>query len=160
MSRASDEESVQAPSTNEPRLPLFVPAWIRRCLRDLKGPALSVLMAYSSHANRAGLAYPSIWTLQRETGYGTNAVKRGRALLVGMGLLIPKGQERPQGRFGRKIFQVVCTSGVSSRPKDTPDAAPSTATPSNVSPCTAAPKQGQEGSPMKGKRVTGIRTRV
>jgi hypothetical protein len=56
MSRASDEESFQATPTNEPRLPLFAPAWPRECLRDLKA-ALSVLMEYSSRANREGLAY-------------------------------------------------------------------------------------------------------
>ena len=88
------------------KLGLFVPAWLREKLALLKGAPISVLVAYASHADRAGFAFPSIMTLRRETGYGINAVKQGRALLVGMGLLIPRNQERKQGKFGRKIFQV------------------------------------------------------
>jgi hypothetical protein len=122
---------------------LFVPSWMREILALLKGAPISVLAAYASHADRAGLAFPSIMMLRRETGYGINSVKQGRALLVGMGLLIPRNQERKQGKFGRKIFQMAWKSPDSGMGQGPSAAAPSTAARPDVLPHTAARKQGQ-----------------
>jgi hypothetical protein len=123
--------------------PLFVPSWFREFLTLLKGAPVSVLLAYASHADRAGFAFPSIITLRRETGYGINCVKQGRAQLVGMGLLIPRDQERKQGKFGRKIFQVAWKASDSWKSQCAPAAAPSTAARPDVLPRTSARKQGQ-----------------
>lgn len=88
-------------------LPLFIPAWVREILPELKGPALSILVAYASHADRKGVAYPSLNTLRRETGYGDVSVKKGRRQLVKRGLLVSQGQSRgSQGQWGRKVFRM------------------------------------------------------
>lgn len=88
-------------------LPLFIPAWIRDFLPYLKGSALSVLIAYASHANRQGIAFPSVFTLQRETNYGRVSVKAGRRSLVKLGLLRPLAQQRSEeGVWGRKEFRM------------------------------------------------------
>lgn len=88
---------------------LFVPSEFRKgFLSELKGAPLSVLCAYQSYANREGLAWPSLRTLARDTGYGINAVKAARRKLIDLGLLIPVDQSREAGRFCSKQFQV-CT---------------------------------------------------
>lgn len=86
-------------------LPLFVPAWIRPHLPQLKGGPLSVLVCYASHADRNGIAFPSLMTLRRETGYGHGSVKRARKLLARVGLLKPLRQARSSsGQWGRKCY--------------------------------------------------------
>jgi hypothetical protein len=142
------------------KLPLFVPSWVRGILALLRGAPISVLLAYASHADRDGLAFPSIGTLCRETGYGINSVKKGRALLIGMGMLIPLRQERERGQFGRKIFQVAWKASASSQGWGTSAAARSTEAPFIVDPSTAARKQCQEGSPTKGSSIKGDRAKV
>jgi len=84
----------------------FIPAWVRDILPSLKGAAASVALAYWSHANKEGVAWPSVGALVRETGYGKNAVKLARKRLVAMGVLVPVEQNREGGRFGRKTFRV------------------------------------------------------
>jgi hypothetical protein len=37
----------------------FIPRWVREILPKLKGAPLAVLVAYWSHANRDGVAWPS-----------------------------------------------------------------------------------------------------
>lgn len=86
--------------------PPFIPAWLRKILRDLKGAPISVLVAYGSFANRGGCAFPSIQTLCQVTGYGLESVKTARRVLLEKGLLSEVGQERSGGRFGRKIFRL------------------------------------------------------
>lgn len=91
--------------------PPFIPAWLRHRLAELRGGPISVLLAYISHADRQGFAYPSLGTLCRETGYGLQSVKQGRKLLIEAGLIVPRTQERHGGQFGRKIFQLSWQSG-------------------------------------------------
>jgi hypothetical protein len=80
---------------------------VRSILPNLKGVRLPVLIAYWSHANKEGLAWPSIKTLVRVTGYGELAVKRGRKALVDLALLVPVEQARDaDGRWKKKVFRV------------------------------------------------------
>jgi hypothetical protein len=109
MVKTDEAVDLKGKVSDRPALPLFIPGWFRKLLPYLKGPALSVYVAYASHANRDDCAYPSVRTLQRVTGLGINAAKYGRALLVGMGLLVPCGQERARGKFGKKVFRVCRT---------------------------------------------------
>lgn len=86
---------------------LFVSAAFReQCLAQLKGAPLSVYLAYQSYANKEGIAWPSLRSLAKFTGYGINAVKRARKALVEMGFLDPIKQDREGGQFGRKKFRV------------------------------------------------------
>ena len=54
-------------------------------LAQLKGAPLSVYLAYKSYANKEGIAWPSLQSLARVTGYGINAVKRAKQILLGDG---------------------------------------------------------------------------
>lgn len=97
----------ELPQVSAKLLPPFFPIWLRERLRDLKGAPLSVFVIYGSRANKEGLAWPSLGLLSKESGYGIRKCKEARALLIGMGLLIPVRQERVEGgKFGRMIFAV------------------------------------------------------
>jgi hypothetical protein len=88
-------------------LQVFIPAWVRKILPELKGAKLAVLVAYWNHANRDGLAWPSIRLLEKETGYGKNTLKPARGALTKMGLLVPVQQYRDtDGRWRKKVFSV------------------------------------------------------
>jgi hypothetical protein len=88
-------------------LQVFIPAWVRKILPELKGAKLAVLVAYWNHANRDGLAWPSIKLLEKETGYGKNTLKPARSALTKMGLLVPVQQYRDtDGRWRKKVFSV------------------------------------------------------
>ena len=85
----------------------FIPAWVRKILPKLKGARCAVLVAYWSHANSDGLAWPSIELLEKETGYGKNTLKSARSALVSMGFLVPVQQHRDtDGRYRKKVFSV------------------------------------------------------
>ena len=135
----SKEESREKP------LRPFVPAWVRNILPNLKGVRLAVLIAYWSRANKDGLAWPSIQTLARDTGYGELAVKRGRKALVEMGFLLPVEQYRDtNGRWKKKVFRV-CTM-VSKASYGTAGCF-SSSTAGFFSHSTAVSKESQEGIP-------------
>jgi len=126
---------------------VFVSAAFReQCLARLKGAPLSVYLAYCSHANKEGIAWPSLLSLARSTGYGINAVKRAKQTLIEMGLLVPIEQSREGGQFGRKKFRVNAVA---------PKQCHGTVAPSTVAPSTVAPKQCQEGSPSEGFPIEG-----
>lgn len=116
-------------------------AFREQLLAPLKGAPLSIYLAYKSYANNEGIAWPSLRSVARATGYGINAVKRGKLILMEMGLLTPLEQSREGGQFGRKKFRVNAVA---------PIQAHGTVAPSTVAPSTVAPKQCQEGSPSKG----------
>lgn len=85
----------------------FIPSWVRRILPSLKGARCAVLVAYWSHANRDGFAWPSIELLGKETRYGKNTLKPARSSLVQLGLLLPVKQYRDaDGRWRKKVFSV------------------------------------------------------
>jgi hypothetical protein len=117
------------PNPNKPpskERDLFVPSEFReQQLADLKGSPLSVLLAYKSYANKDGVAWPSLRTLAKVTGYGIDAVKAARKKLVETGRLIPVEQNREHGKFGRKQFIVRTVGGFSNHgmlvPKSTDD---------------------------------------
>jgi hypothetical protein len=115
-------------------------------LAQLKGVPLSIHLAYKSYANKEGIAWPSLRTLARVTGYGINAVKGGKRVLIEMGLLTPTEQGRKGGRFELKKFRVntVALKQVHG-----------TVAPSTVAPLTVARKQCQEGSPSEGIPTEG-----
>jgi hypothetical protein len=115
-------------------------------LAQLKGAPLSVYLAYKSYANREGFAWPSLQSLARSTGYGINAVKRAKQILIEMGLLTPIEQSREGGQFGRKKFRVNTVALKQDH---------GTVAPSTVAPSTVAPKQCQEGSPSEGFPIKG-----
>lgn len=126
---------------------IFVSSGFReRPLAQLKGAPLSVYLAYKSYANKEGLAWPSLGTLARVTGYGINAVKRSKQTLIEMCLLTPIEQSRDGGQFGRKKFRVNTVAPKQDR---------GTVAPSTVAPSTVAPKQCQEGSPSEGFPIEG-----
>lgn len=131
---------------------LFVSAAFReQCLAQLKGAPLSVYLAYQSYANKEGIAWPSLRSLAKFTGYGINAVKRARKALVEMGFLDPIKQDREGGQFGRKKFRVNTVP---------PKQCHGTVAPSTVAPSTVAPKQCQEGSPSEGFPSEGFPKQV
>jgi len=85
----------------------FVPAWFRdKALRRLSGSELKVLLVYISRANKRGEAFPSIGSLCADTALGVNCVKRARAALGAMGLLVELEQQRHAGKFSRKSFRL------------------------------------------------------
>jgi Helix-turn-helix domain len=134
-------------ASRENRADLFVSARFRtEELRELKGPALSVLLAYRSHANAQGFAWPSLGALAKTTGYGINAVKAARRKLIATGYLIPVEQMRDGGEFGRKVFKVSTVGHKQCH---------GTAALSTVAPSTVGHKQCQEGSPAQGFPVKG-----
>jgi hypothetical protein len=138
-------------------LPPFIPAWFREFLPLLRGAPISVLLVYASRADRQGYAYPSLDTLQRDSGYGVNCVKEARSLLVGMNLLIPCRQERRGGKFGRKIFQMAWKASPMSRVKSSVHSAEvsSSVVPRTDERLTAAQKPAQKGVPVKGNPSKG-----
>ena len=91
-------------SSRENLLRPFIPAWVREILPDLKGARLSVLVAYWSHANKEGMAWPSNRFLARTTGYSETTVKGAKKYLLAQGLLNATKQIRTGGKFGRKAF--------------------------------------------------------
>lgn len=125
-------------------------------MADLSGPELKVYLAYWAHANGDDLAWPSLRSLCKTTGYGINTVKEARRGLIAKGLLIAIKQERKGGRFGKKVFRV-STMGHKVCPGT---AAPSTVAPSAVAPSTVGHKVCQEGSPAQGSPIKGNKERV
>jgi len=131
----------------------FIPAaWREALLADLSGPELEVLLAYLTHANGDDLAWPSLRSLSKTTGYGINAVKKARRLLTGRGLLAPVEQERKAGQFSRKVFRVYYTVDHKERHGT---AALSTVAPLTVAPSNVGHKECQEGSPSEGLPLKG-----
>lgn len=125
----------------------FIPAWVREILPKLKGAPLAVLISYWSHANKEGLAWPSIGTLVRETGYGRNTAKEARKILVTLGLLIPAEQRRTTvGRYERKPFY----THTAAQKVDHGTVAQSTVAHFTGARSTVAQKVGQEGSQSEG----------
>jgi Helix-turn-helix domain len=140
-------------ASRESKTDLFVSARFRtEELRELKGPALSVLLAYRSHANAQGVAWPSLGALAKTTGYGINAIKAARRKLISSGYLIPVEQMREGGKFGRKFFKVSTVGHKQCHGT----AALSTVALSIVAPSTVGHKQCQEGSPAQGSPAQGF----
>jgi hypothetical protein len=144
----STEQSSQKSSKKSDDAPIvFVSSAFReQHLAQLKGAPLSIYMAYKSYANKEGIAWPSLRTLARVTGYGINAVKSGKRVLIEMGLLTPIEQSRKGGQFEHKKFRVNTVA----RKQVHGAVAPST-----VAPSTVARKQCQEGSPSEGFPIEG-----
>jgi len=116
-------------------------------LAYLKGAPLSVYLAYKSYADKERMiAWPSLKTLSMATGYGINAVKAARRLLLKLGLLTQIEQSREGGRYGWKKFRVNTVALKQAHGT----VAPSTVAPPTVAPCTVARKQCQEGFPSEG----------
>src|SRR5215470_16889901 len=86
----------------------FIPSLWRSLLPSLKGAPLAVYVAYWSHANEDDLAWPSLRSLSKTTGYGLDAVKKAKRELVASGLLVGVEQGRDGGQFARKVFRA-CT---------------------------------------------------
>jgi DNA-binding transcriptional MocR family regulator len=101
------EKNFSPQSTSKSRRKPFVPSWVREILADLKGAPVSVWIAYLSHADKDGLAWPSNKSLARTTGYSETTVKKAKKYLIARGLLCADGQSRNGGKFGRKKFRAV-----------------------------------------------------
>jgi len=98
--------------TNEKCVGKMIPFTLRDRLFELKGVLLSVWLAYWLHSDATGLAWPSLWRLERETGYSLDWVCLARKELVERGWLRPCG-EQPRGygaRFAAKRFRAVIPS--------------------------------------------------
>lgn len=81
-------------------------AFVPGLLRDLKGPAVSVLLAMAKFANRRGSAYPSIDTLAEETGYSRPSVVKGVEVLVNRGLVDRVRRQRETTLYIIKPFHL------------------------------------------------------
>lgn len=94
------------PDVRKPPRTAFVPFELRCLPRYLQTPraALAVLWVYISHADKNGMAWPSIETLVWKTGFEKKAVKRARARLLYWGFLKPYRQQRKGGKSGRAVF--------------------------------------------------------
>jgi len=101
------EKNFSPQSTSKSRRKPFVPSWVREILADVKGAPVSVWIAYLSHADKDGLAWPSNKSLARTTGYSETTVKKAKKCLIAHGLLCADGQSRDGGKFGRKKFRAV-----------------------------------------------------
>lgn len=101
------EKNFSPQSTSKSRRKPFVPSWVREILADFKGAPVSVWIAYLSHADKDGLAWPSNKSLARTTGYSETTVKKAKKYLITRGLLCADGQSRDGGKFGRKKFRAV-----------------------------------------------------
>jgi hypothetical protein len=133
----------------------FIPAeWREWLLADLSGPELSVYLAYWAHANGDDLAWPSLRSLSKTTGYGINALKKARRQLISKGLLIPVEQKREGGQFGRKVFRVYWSSSLRHSTVGHKECH-GTAAHSTVAPSTVGHKECQEGSPSEGSPSKG-----
>ena len=64
-------------------------------------------LAYSSHTNRDGLAWPSDRTVAKETGLSFRTVRSAKTRFAKVGVLIPSEQKRKCGRFWVKPYVVV-----------------------------------------------------
>jgi len=65
-------------------------AFRRRALRLCKGAPLPVLVCLWCHVNKQGVAWPSIETIMRETGYSRGVVCNAIAKLEHLGLIIKR----------------------------------------------------------------------
>lgn len=86
-----------------------IPFGLRTRLYELKGAALAVWFAFYLHADAGGMAWPSLWTLEVETGYCRDWIIAAKEQLVTTGWLIPQtGQLRGAGgTFTSRRYRVV-----------------------------------------------------
>jgi len=76
-------------------------------LAELKGAPLSVLLAIALYADAEGKAWPSVSTLQRDTGYGSkNTIKKALSKLEDLGWIKRRQQRQEDGTWGRRIFTI------------------------------------------------------
>lgn len=153
MKNFTGQSNPSSREKSKPAFRLFVPANFRtELLARLKGAPLSVYLAYLSHSDKAGMAWPSLDSLATSTGYGVKVVKRAKHVLVQMGLLVPTDQARPDGRFGRKRFRIATTVG--SKGDHGTEVSKSThGTVGSFCPSTVGSKSTQEGLPSEGTPV-------
>jgi hypothetical protein len=67
----------------------------QKCLRELKGAPLSILMDLGLHINGNGTTWPSLATIANETGYSLHTVKKSLCFLEQRGYI----NIEPQGNF-------------------------------------------------------------
>lgn len=76
-----------------------------RLLRGLTKAQAKVLLVLLAHANRNGLAWPSVSTIAAETGMTERSVWRAIAGLVGKGLVMRAGRQMVFYK-GRRVFVI------------------------------------------------------
>jgi hypothetical protein len=150
VSSTSSNPQGNSPSRTNARRPFIPAVWRQGLIRDLKGAPLSVYLAYCSHADKQGLAWPSVGALIKTTGYGRNTTKDARSELVKMGLLIPLKQARKSGKFCQKVFRVAFTVG---QKEYHGTVAPLTVARPSVARPAVGHKGCQEGSPSQGSPI-------
>jgi len=69
---------------------------------------LHVWLAFYLHADQCGLAWPSLDTLSRETGYHEDNISAAKKYLVTAGWMEPMGKQKRKihGMFGSRVYHV------------------------------------------------------
>jgi hypothetical protein len=79
----------------------LVPFSLRERLHELRGVELHVWLAYFLHSNRDRIAWPSLETLKKETGYHEDIVSGARNRLRRKGWLSKVSENQPRQKGGR-----------------------------------------------------------
>jgi hypothetical protein len=87
-----------------------LPVRIRNRLHELSGAEIKIWIAYLTHANTDNIAWPSLETLQKETGLSEDWISQSRSTLTEKGWFVRCGSEKKSGRFGSPRYQPVIPS--------------------------------------------------
>ncbi len=79
----------------------LTPFSLRERLHELRGVELHVWLAYFLHSNRDRIAWPSLETLKKETGYHEDIVSGARNRLRRKGWLSKVSENQPRQKGGR-----------------------------------------------------------
>jgi len=122
-------------------------------IRQLRGPRLHIWLAYRSHANRQGLAWPSNWLLTEETGYCHKVVSKETSWLLKSKWLKWEGKFRSRVRVYR--VQVPANVGTPTMTLDAnPVGTPSVTPDANVGTPTMTLDQYPYYDPLKSSIVS------
>lgn len=84
-----------------------------RMLKILKGPPLSVFLCISLHCDESMTAFPSITTIENETGYSRPAVLAALDFLIQAGLVERRHRQKESGEADSNLYAIrgFCTMG-------------------------------------------------
>lgn len=130
-----------------------------RMLKVLKGPPLSVFLCISLHCDESMTAFPSVTTIENETGYSRPAVLAALDFLIQAGLVERQYRQKQSGEADSNLYTIRGFFTMGSKP-DLPGVANVVSYPQLTTLATVANVVSSKKKPIKKNEDVGARQQI